>query len=126
MCVILNDYFKDGVIAKIADDVYIGGNTFKELLDINWRRILTALATCNIRLLASKTATAPKSTVILGWVWIKGTLKTIPHCIAIFALCEPPHTVQGLRTFLGAYKILGHEIPAYAIHLAPLESAVAE
>ena len=111
MCSILNDYLKVGVIAKIADDVYIGGNTLDDLL-INWRCILPALATCKFCLPASKTTIAPKSTVILAWVWYQCTLKTSPHRIATLELCEPPHTVQGLCTFLGTYKILGHAIPA--------------
>ena len=124
MCRILGDHLQDGIVAKIADDLYIGGNTLEELI-INWRRVLTALAACNIRLSPSKTVIAPKSIVILGWVWSQGTLKASPHVIATLASCEPPQTVRGLRTFLGAYKVFGRVIPACAIHLAPLESAVA-
>ena len=124
MCHILGDHLQNGIIAKIADDLYIGGNTLEELI-INWRRVLTTLAACNIRLSPSKTVIAPKSTVILGWVWSQGTLKASPNRIATLASCEPPQTIRGLRTFFGAYKVLGRVIPACAIHLAPLESAVA-
>ena len=51
MCRVLGDLLKGGCITKIADDLYCGGSTPQELL-LNWRRTLSALDRCNLRLSA--------------------------------------------------------------------------
>ena len=73
MCQVLGDLLEEGVNAKIADDLYCGGNYEAELL-YNWERLLSALDQCDLRLSAAKTVIAPKSTTMLGWIWSKGTL----------------------------------------------------
>ena len=67
MCRALGHLLEEGIIAKIADDLYCGGNSVHELLQ-NWRRVLQALHKCNLRLSSSKTIINPHSTTILGWV----------------------------------------------------------
>jgi len=67
MCRVLGHLLEEGVIAKIADDLYCGGNSVHELLQ-NWRRVLQAPHKCNLRLFSSKTIINPHSTTILGWV----------------------------------------------------------
>ena len=42
MCRVLGPLLQDGVVAKIADDLYCGGNTPLELLQ-NWKKVLQAL-----------------------------------------------------------------------------------
>ena len=44
---VLGDLLEEGVVAKIADDLYVAGNTLDELLH-NWRRVLHALYTCDL------------------------------------------------------------------------------
>ena len=39
MCRVLGDCIQDGIVAKLADDLYCGGNTLDELLR-NWKRVL--------------------------------------------------------------------------------------
>ena len=73
MCRVLGDFLQDGIVAKLADDLYCGGNTPEELL-CNWERVLKALSKCDLRLSASKTVVTPLTTTILGWVWNQGTL----------------------------------------------------
>ena len=41
-CRILGDLVQQGVVAKLADDLYVGGNTPSDLLD-NWIKVLQAL-----------------------------------------------------------------------------------
>ena len=65
MCRVLGPLLQDGCVAKIADDLYCGGNTPQELL-CNWKRVLQALHKCNLRLSAHKTIISPKTTTILG------------------------------------------------------------
>lgn len=124
MCRVLGDLLQAGVVAKIADDLYCGGNTPRELLH-NWRQVLHALHKCDLRLSASKTVINPKSTTILGWIWNSGTLHACPHRIATLVSCSAPDTVGRMKSFIGAYKVLARVIPRCSTLLAPLDSVVA-
>ena len=124
MCRIIGDCLKDGIAAKLADDLYCGADSPEELL-LNWKRILDALRKSNIKLSPSKTVICPRSTTILGWVWTQGCLSASQHRIATLSSCSPPVTVRGLRSFIGAYKILGRVLPQCAHIIAPLESSIA-
>jgi hypothetical protein len=121
---VLGDLIQEGRVAKLADDLYCGGNSIPELLD-NWSRLLSALKKNNLRLSAKKTIICPISTTILGWIWSAGTLKASPHRVATLAAVDPPTTVQGLRSFIGAYKVLSRVLPRYASLLHPLDQTVA-
>ncbi|KAK3723314.1 hypothetical protein QZH41_014389, partial [Actinostola sp. cb2023] len=63
MCRVLGELLQRGVVVKIADDLYCGGNNPTELLE-NWGVVLKALYRCDLRLSASKTVINPKSTTI--------------------------------------------------------------
>ena len=115
---------QEGVLAKIADDMYCGGNTPEETLD-TWSRVLKCLADNNLGISASKTVVFPKSTVTLGWIWCGGTLKASAHRTAALAAVKPPSTVRALKSFIGAYKVLSRVIKGYAEIMQPLEHAVA-
>ena len=73
MCRVLGDCLEDGIVTKLADDLYCGGNTEVELLN-NFNRVLLALSQSNLRLSPTKTIVAPKSTTLLGWIWKDGEL----------------------------------------------------
>ena len=102
---VFGDLIQEGVVAKLADDLYCGGNTPEDLL-INWDRLLSALFHNGLRLSAPKTVIAPKSTTILGWIWSQGTIKASPHHTSALSTCDPPSTVKGLRSFIGAVKVI--------------------
>ena len=120
MCRIVGPLVEEGVVAKIADDLYCGGNTEAELLE-NWRRVLALLNEAGVKLSASKTVIAPRETTILGWIWQQGSIRASPHKIAPLSTCELPKTTKSLRSFLGAYKILARVIPNCSEFLKPLE-----
>ena len=124
MCRVLGDLLQEGCVAKIADDLYCGGNSHQELL-LNWRKVLSALDRCNLRLSPAKTIICPASTTILGWIWSQGSIRASPHRVAALASCEPPKNVRGLRAFVGSYKMLGRVLSGAAKLLAPLESLTA-
>ena len=124
MCRVLGDFLQEGCAAKLADDLYCGGDTPQELIT-NWSRILDALAQCNLRLSATKTVICPKTTTILGWIWTQGSLSASPHRIAALSSCHPPETVKGLRSFIGAYKVLSRVLPHCSQLVDPLESSLA-
>ena len=124
MCRVLGELLKEGTVARIADDLYCGGNTPAELL-YNWEQVLSALQRCDLTLSATKTVIAPKSTTILGWKWSQGTLSASPHRLSALSTCARPDSVYGLRSFIGAFKVLARVIPRCATLLAPLDDIVA-
>ena len=77
ICRVLGPLLQDGSVAKIADDMYCGGNIPLELL-CNWKKVLQALHNSNLRLSALKTIISPKTTTILGWIWTAGSLCQSP------------------------------------------------
>ena len=107
---VLGDLYEEGIVAKIADDLYCGGDFPKELLQ-NWTKVLQALHKCDVHLSASKTTVNLQSTTILGWIWNCGTLSASPHLIATPASCSTPDTVAQMRSFIGAFRVLSHVIP---------------
>ena len=73
---VLGDLIQEGIVTKIADDLFCGGETPHQLL-VNLRRTLQALHHCNLRLSANKSVICPKTTTILGWIWSQGTLNLL-------------------------------------------------
>jgi hypothetical protein len=124
MARVLGDLLREGVVVKLADDLYVGGNSVIQLLD-NWKRVLQAFSLNNLRLSPTKTVICPVTTTILGWVWTSGRLQVSPHKINPLVSCEKPTTVKGLRSWIGAYKHIKSCIPQYSSRLSPLEAAVA-
>lgn len=124
MCRILGDLTIEGVVAKLADDLYVGGNTPSELLH-NWSRVLKCLKDNGISLSPRKTFVAPKTASILGWIWSEGTLAATPHKVAALISCDLPNTVKDMRSFVGAYKVLSRVIPQCAFYLKELENSIA-
>ena len=124
MCRVLGDFLQEGCVAKIADDLYCGGNSDQELLS-NSRKVLSVLDRSNLRLSPAKTIICPASTTILGWIWSQGSIRASPHRVAALASCEPPKNVCGLRAFVGSYKMLGRVLSGAAKLLAPLDSLTA-
>ncbi|XP_053402590.1 uncharacterized protein LOC128557938 [Mercenaria mercenaria] len=124
MCRILGDLLQEGIVCKLADDLYCGGDTPEQLLH-NWQRVLTALEKCNMKLAPSKTVICPKTTNILGWVWSEGKLSASPHRISTLVSCQPPETVHGVRSFIGAYKVLSRVMPQCSMYVSPLDDLTA-
>ena len=118
------DRLQDGTVAELADDLSCGGNIIDELFS-NWERVLQAIQKCNSRLSPTKTIICPRSTTILGWIWSEGSLAASPHRIAVLSTCPPPYTVHGLRSFIGAYKVLSRVLPKCSQLLFPLDGAAA-
>ena len=122
MCRVLGDFVEAGGVAKIADDLYCGGESPEEVLAI-WEAVLQRLRDANLKLSAKKTVVAPASTTILGWIWKNGCLTADPHKLATLSTCNRPSTVKGLRSFIGAYKILSRVLRHCASFLQPLDRA---
>ena len=121
---VLGEEIMSLICVKNADDLYVGGNTLDELYT-NWERVLTKLKANNLKLSGPKTVIAPKSTLILGWLWQEGTLQANPHSLAPLSVVTPPKTVRLLRSFIGAYKVLSRVLQGYSQLMQPLDAAVA-
>ena len=92
---VLGDLMQEGIVAKIADDLYTCGNSVPELIH-NWERILLRLDVNNLRLSAPKTFICPITTNILGWIWSAGSIRVSPHKITPLATAAKPLTVKSL------------------------------
>ena len=124
MCTVLGPLIQEGVVAKIADDLYIGGADVSSLFD-NWKRTLERIRSSNLTLKAAKTVIAPTKLQLLGWDWNNGTIAACQHKISPLATCEPPKTVTSLRSFIGSFKVFNRIIRGCAKHLEHLEAAIA-
>jgi hypothetical protein len=112
-----------GQVAKLADDLFIGGATPEELHS-NFEEVLGILLENNLKLSAKKTSVAPKSVGILGWVWTDGYLKASPHKLSALTECDLPKTTKALKSYIGAYRFLSRVVKDYATVLLPLESMI--
>ena len=119
---ILGDLIMEGVVVKLADDLYVGSNTYDGLVDA-WARVLKKFQLNGLKLSPAKTIVNPTSTIVLGWLWEQGTIRSTPHRLNALAICDPPTTIKGLRSFIGCYKFLSRVLPFYADALHPLEDA---
>lgn len=124
MCRILEDCLQEGIVAKLADDLYCGGDTPADLLSKR-SRVLAALDKANLKLSPSKTVVCPASTTILGWTLRQDSLSASKHKLDVLSTCPVPDTVKGLRAFIGAYKVLGRVLPNASTYLSPLDDAFA-
>ena len=91
----------------------------------NFIRVLLALSQSNLRLSPTKTIIAPKSTTLLGWIWKDGELSAYSHRVSVLSSCPVPATTRELRSYLGAYNILGREIRNCSQILSPLQDMIA-
>ena len=121
---VLGNCIQDGIVAKLTNDLYCGGNTIAELFS-NWKKSPGCTTEIQYKVAPSKTVICHRSTTILGWIWTQGVLSASPHRVAVLAKCPPPDTVRGLRSFIGAYKVPSRVLPNCSAHTSPLESAIA-
>ncbi len=124
MCTVLGSLIQEGCVAKIADDLYVGGDSLNSLYE-NWSRVLNALRLNGLTLKSNKTVIAPTHLQILGWNWNNGTISACPHRISPLATCQPPKTVTAQRSFIGSYKVFNRVIRGCSGYLQDLESAIA-
>ena len=120
---VLGDLMADGGCVKLSDDLYFGSDSVDTLADI-WESALSRLSANGLKLAPGKTEICPASTVILGWLWENGYIRSTPHRLNALAECEPPETVTGLRSFIGAYNFISRVLPFYADKLDPLEQVI--
>ena len=123
-CRILGNLLQEGIVVKIADDLYCGADSPDALLT-HWHAVLESMHRCGMCLSAPKTFIAPRTTTILGWKWQMGTLSATPLRLSTLSTCSPPENVKGMRSFIGAFKVLSRVIESAAVYTSPLDASIA-
>ena len=124
MSTILGHKIQEGVVAKIADDLYVGSQEVPELFD-SWSEVLDIMIRNGLVLKCGKTFICPTTTQILGWDWSNGTISASVHKISPLISCEAPKTVTALRSYVGAYKVFNRLVKGCARFVSDLDAATA-
>ena len=117
-----------GKAARIADDLYVGGETQQETLD-NYEQVLTKLNQANLKVSPNKTKIFLKSVDVLGWVWQQGGfLAPSPHRVNALQNTkkEDIKTVKDMRSYIGLYKTLLPASKNLTLLLDPFDKMVAD
>ena len=117
------DMVKDKKVTRIADQIYVLGNSIPEVLR-NFKTVLERAKRANMTFKASKLIVCPKSTIILGWEKEGSEWSPTNHVLSPLAKAEPPTTVKKLRGWLGAYRQIAKTIPNHSVVLQPFETLV--
>ena len=119
---VLQPIMAEGKAARIADNLFTGGNYPEEALD-NFNTILALCENSGVTLKAQKTMICPKKVNILGRIWQDGTMSPSSHIMSSISKASLPTTVKQLRGFNGAVKQMKDNLPEYYLLLQPLEKA---
>ena len=125
---IIKDETTEGKAARIADDLYIGGETLQETVD-NYKSVLTKLNKANLKISPNKTKIFLKSLDVLGWVWKQGGfLSPSPHRVNTLKNTkkEDIKTVKDMRSYIGLYKTLLPASPNLTLLLDSFDKMVAD
>ena len=121
---IFGDLCMQEKMTRMADGLYIVGDTLQELID-NFTQVLMRARNSNMTFKPKKVVIAPLETVLFGWRKSGDGWKPTEHTISPLTLAEEPTTVKQLRSFIGSFKQLTECIKDYAILMGPLEQVVA-
>ena len=116
-----------GIVARIADDLYIGGNTPMDTA-INYEKVLSKLNSANLKVSADKTKIFLDSVDILGWVWKHGGyLSPSPHRLNSLKNTSPDDisNIKEMRSWIGLYKTLLPASPNLTLLLDPFDKVIA-
>ena len=117
------DMVKDKKCTRIADQIYILGNTLTEVA-ANLKEVLHRAKLAGLTFKPEKIVVCPKSTVILGWKKQGNKWFPTDHVISPLSEAEPPSTVKKLRGWLGAYRQIAKSIPNHSASIQTFEKLV--
>ena len=120
---IYGDMVKERKITRIADQIYVLGNSIMEL-NANFQEVLQRCRRSNLTFKPSKVVICPSSTVILGWKKTDSAWSPTEHVLSPLSSAEPPSTVKKLRGWLGAFRQISKTIPNHAVVLKSFEKLV--
>jgi len=117
---IYGDLEQQSKMCRMADGLYIGGDTLPELLD-NLGQVFHRARLCGLTFKPSKVVICPLNTVLFGWRKSGNLWSPTSHVITPLSQAPRPKTVKQLRGFIGAYRQLSATIPNYSTKVAMLE-----
>ena len=123
LSLLLGSLIQEGWVAKVADDLYVGGLSLEHLLH-NWSQVLNILYVNGLKVKAIKTFIVPTHIQMLGWDWHDGCISACQHKLLPLLKCNPPETVTLLRSYIGAYKVFNRIIRGCAKNLDDLEKFI--
>ena len=117
---IYGDMCADERMTRMADGLYVLGNTLADLFE-NLKEVFERAKISNLTFKPSKIIICPVDTVIFGWrkqgdAWTPTEHTTLPLINAPL-----PGTVKQLRSWIGSYKQLSACIRDYSVPLSKLE-----
>ena len=125
---VLCNEMKLGIVARIADDIFVGGATPLETAQ-NYENVLEKLHAANLKVSADKTKIFLESMDVLGWVWKHGGfISPSPHRVnSLKNTCHNDITcVKDMRSWIGLFKTLLPATKNLTMLLDPFDKAVAD
>ena len=110
---IFNNMQTKGKLVKLADDLFLGGNTVDEALT-NFDELLSICKLNNLKLSPGKTFFLPSSVDVMSWIWSEGgTLSPSPHRKQALQAVQMDdlQTVKDVRSWVGLYKTFLYHTP---------------
>ena len=123
LALIYGDLCAEEKMTRMADGLYILGDTLNELEE-NFREVLQRAELCGLTFKPSKIIITPKVTTLFGWRKNGDGWMPTSHTTSPLLKAPPPTTVKQTRSWIGSYKQLAECIPQYAVLLGPLEDVV--
>ena len=120
---IFGDMVQNKQCTRIADQIYVLGNSVLELME-NFKTVMNRARMANLTFKPSKIIVCPQTTIILGWRKTGNEWAPTEHVLSPLSQAEPPTTVKKLRGWLGAYRQIAKTIPNHAIVLQNFEKMV--
>ena len=124
LSLIYGDMERDKRMTRMADGLYVGGNTLTELSN-NLVEVLTRACNAGLTFKPSKIVVCPRSTVLFGWRKEGDQWSPTSHVISPLSSSPPPKTVKQLRGWIGAYRQVSETIKDHSITLTSLEKTTA-
>ena len=124
---VLSHEMLNGSVARIADDLYVGGASPLETAN-NYDLVLSKLHAANLKISPNKTKIFLESVDVLGWVWKSGGfLSPSPHRINSLKniTYADIKCIKDLRSWIGLYKTMMPSAPNLTLMLDPFDQIVA-
>ena len=124
LSIIYGDLEQSKRMTRMADGIYVGGDTLKDL-STNLIEVFTRARNCGLTFKPSKIVVCPVSTILFGWKKTGSFWSPTNHVISPLSTSPPPKTVKQLRGWIGAYRQVSDTIKDHSITLTTLEKETA-
>lgn len=92
-------------MTRMADGIYVLGNTYAELAE-NLKMVFERARNANLTFKPTKIIICPQDTVIFGWRKIGDAWQPTEHTVLPLIRANTPNTIKQLRSWIGSFKQL--------------------